>query len=259
MVQRVVAISSQDVYRAYGKIIGLEPGPVEPVPLAETALLRQRLFPYRGEHPRSQDDPLRRLDDYEKILVERAVMGDPDLPGTILRLPMVYGPRDQQHRSFEYLKQMDDQRPAILLDEGLAQWRWTRGYVENVALAIALAVMDERATGRIYNVGEVGALFTAEWVEKIGRTAGWQGEVVIVPKDRLPAHLQAGVNTDQHLVVDTSRIRKELGYTEPVPRDEAIRRTIAWERTHPPEQSDPGQFDYAAEDSILTELEKLGI
>ena len=34
---------------------------------------------------------------------------------------MVYGPGDYQHRLFEYLKRMDDQRPAIILDEIAAQ------------------------------------------------------------------------------------------------------------------------------------------
>jgi uncharacterized protein YbjT (DUF2867 family) len=38
--QRVVALSSQDVYRAYGRLIGIETGPVEPVPLDEDAPLR---------------------------------------------------------------------------------------------------------------------------------------------------------------------------------------------------------------------------
>lgn len=73
------------------------------------------------------------MDAYDKILVERAVMGDADPVGTILRLPMVYGPGDPQHRLFQYLKRMDDRRPAILMDEGAAGWRWSRGYVENVA------------------------------------------------------------------------------------------------------------------------------
>ena len=81
-------------------------------------------------------------------------MSEPELPGTILRFPMVYGPCDRQHRTFEYLKRMDDGRPVILLDEGQAEWRWTKGYVENLALAVVLAVTDERAAGRIYHVGE---------------------------------------------------------------------------------------------------------
>src|SRR5262245_57468213 len=34
---RIVVLSSGDVYRAYGRFIGLEPGPPEPTPLAETS------------------------------------------------------------------------------------------------------------------------------------------------------------------------------------------------------------------------------
>jgi nucleoside-diphosphate-sugar epimerase len=246
--QRVVAISSQDVYRAYGRLIRIEPGPVEPIPLAEDAPLRQKLYPYRERAGGPNDD----LYHYEKILVERAVMSDPKLRGTVLRLPMVYGPGDPQHRLFAHLKRMDDGRPAILLDEGLAHWRWTRGFVENVAYAIALAVGAERAAGRIYNVGEADALSMAEWVGEIGQVAGWRGKVVIVPRDRLPAHLMVDINTDQHLVVDTSRIRNELGYDEPVSREEALKRTIAWERAHPPDEKLSEKGDSAVEDVIPT-------
>jgi nucleoside-diphosphate-sugar epimerase len=121
--RRVVAISSQDVYRAYGRVNRTEPGPPDPVPLTEDAPLREKLYPYRGETPRAPEDPGRWNDDYDKIFIERHVMGDPKLPGTILRLPMVYGPGDYQHRLFPFLKRMDDRRPAILLGEGEARWR----------------------------------------------------------------------------------------------------------------------------------------
>src|SRR5271157_4350388 len=114
--RRVVAISSQDVYRAFGRVNGKEAGPVESVPITEESALRESLYPYRGETLRNQDDPKRWQDDYDKILVERIVMSDENLPGTILRLPMVYGPGDYQHRLFSYLRRMDDKRPAILLD-----------------------------------------------------------------------------------------------------------------------------------------------
>lgn len=247
--KRVITISSQDVYLAYGRLIRIEPGPPEPVPLTEDSPLRRKLYPYRH-----QAKPGDRLHDYEKILVEQLFMGDPEFPGTILRSPMVYGPGDHQHRLYQYLKRMDDNRPAILLEQGMADWRWTKGYVENIAAAIVLAVTDPSATGCIYNLGEEETLCEADWVRAIGAAAGWKGKVVTVPRSRLPEHLLSDINTDQHLVVDTSRIRGELGYREPVPRREALRRTIDWEREHPPEESDPGMFDYAAEDALLAEL-----
>ncbi|RKX76944.1 MAG: NAD-dependent dehydratase [Spirochaetes bacterium] len=252
--RRVIALSSQDVYLAYSKLKGSESGPEETTPIPEGAPLRRRLYPYRNEPPRDMEDPQKWIDDYDKILVERVVMSYPDLPGTILRLPMVYGPGDKQHRLFEYLKRMDDRRPVILLDKGLAQWRWTRGYVENVASAIALVVRDESSAGRIYNLGEVEALPETGWVEAIGKAAEWNGEIVVVPTGCLPAHLHPNINTRQHMVVDTTRIREELGYRENVDRDEALRRTVHWERTHPPQEPDLTMFDYASEDAVLAEL-----
>jgi nucleoside-diphosphate-sugar epimerase len=251
LAHRLVALSSGDVYRAFDVLRGVEPGPAEPVPLAEDASLRPRLYPYREEPPRAPDDPHRWRDDYDKILVERVVLGSPDLPGTVLRLPMVYGPGDYQHRLFGYLKRMDDRRPAILLGAGLARWRASRGYVDNVAAAIALAATDDRAAGRVYNVAEPDALPEADWVRAIGEAAGWRGEVVVLPDERLPAHLRQGLNPEQHLVVDSGRIRRELGYAEPVARVEALRQTVAWERAHPPATSPPEAFDYAAEDATL--------
>jgi nucleoside-diphosphate-sugar epimerase len=247
--QRVIAISSQDVYRAYGKLIGIEPGPIEPIPLTEESALRQKLYPYR-----EQVDPSHHLYHYDKILAEQVYLGSPALPGTILRYPMVYGPGDPQHRLFPYLKRMEDERPAILLDQGMATWRCTRGYVENVAAAVGLAVTDERAMGRIYNVGEEQALSEADWVRAIGAAVGWRGEVVVVPKERMPDHLVVNMNTAQPLVVDTTRIRDELGYAEAVSQGEGLRRTVDWERAHFPEKVDLRAFDYAAEDAVLAEV-----
>lgn len=244
--RRLVAISSMDVYRAYGRFHGSEPGPPESVPLTEEAALREKLFPYRRSG--------RGMDDYDKIPVERAVMGSPGLPGTVLRLPAVYGPGDQQHRIFSDLKRMDDGRPAILLEEDVAAWRWTRGYVENVADAIALAVTDDRAAGRTYNVGERDSLSQAEWVRAVGRAAGWHGEVMIVPKGRLPPKLRApDACYDQGLVGDTARIRTELGYEEQIDRDVALSRAVAWEREHRP-AGRVEWFDYEAEDALLEEV-----
>ena len=245
--QRVVAISSMDVYRAVNRIRGVEPGPPDPVPLAEVAPVREKLYL----------DP---NDNYEKILVERVVMGNPALPGTILRLPQVYGPGDPQHRIFHFLKRMDDGRPAIVLEEGYARWRTSRGYVDNVGAAIALAVTNARAAGRIYNVADAVAHSMAERAHLIGQAAGWTGQVLVLPKDRLPAHLVLDMNTDQHWVVDTTRIRQELGYAEVVSLEEGLKRTIAWERAHP--AADPAavgaMLDYAAEDAVLGELRQHG-
>jgi nucleoside-diphosphate-sugar epimerase len=165
---------------------------------------------------------------------------------------MTHGPGDYQHRLFPYLKRMDDRRRAILLSEGAARWRAPRGYVEDVAEAIVLAVVDERAAGRTYNVADREPLAEAEWVRRVGRAAGWDGNVVVLPDDRTPAHLRMPLDLAQDLAVDATRIREELGYAEQTDADEALRRTVAWERENPPERVDPAAFDYAAEDAALS-------
>lgn len=251
LTRRVVAISSADVYRAYGRLLRLESGEPDPVPLNEDAPLRESLYPHRA-HAEGLDDFKYH---YDKILVERVVMSDAALPGTVLRLPAVYGPGDPQHRLFGYLKRMDDHRPAILLEEKQARWRWTRGYVENVADAIALAVTDERAANRIYNVGELEALTEIDWVHAIGHAAGWDGEIIVMPKDSLPHHMTTDSDYAHHLVTDTSRIRSEIGYHERVSLKEALHETINWERAHPSAGVDPAQFDYTAEDDALARFQ----
>jgi nucleoside-diphosphate-sugar epimerase len=254
---RLVVVSSGDVYRAYGRLHGSEPGLPEPLPLTEDAPLRERRYPYRGAVPRAPDDPWRWVDDYDKILVERAAQSAPDLPATVLRLPMVYGPRDEQHRLAAYLRRMDDGRPAILLDEGLSDWRTTRGYVDDVGAAIALAAVSDRAGGRTYNVGEAEASTEVEWVQAIAAAVGWRGRIVPLTAARLPEHLRFPGSLAQSLVLDTTRLRRELGYAERVPRAEALARTIAWEREHPPPGPDRRAEEYAAEDTALQRGEAL--
>jgi nucleoside-diphosphate-sugar epimerase len=253
--ERVVAVSSQDVYRTYGILWRNENTSPNVTPIDEDAPLRSVLYPYR-RMAKGPGDPKY---SYDKIPVERVVMSDPGLPCTVLRLPATYGPGDSQHRLFEYLKRMDDARPFILLGEDEAHWRQTHGYVENVADAVALAATEVRAANRIFNVGEEDAWSRAEWVKSIGQAVGWSGEVVAMPDGLLPEHLKSPTVYEHDLVVDTSRIRKELGYAERVSRDEALLKTIAWERANPPAEVDPEQFDYVAEDAAVEKYRKAAL
>ena len=87
-------------------------------------------------------------------------------------------------------------------------------------------------------------------VEYIADAAGLQGEIRVLSDERTPAHLKPPGNYRQHWAVDSSRIRRELGYEEPVSIAEALRRTIEWEHTNPPADS-IWKFDYDAEDAAI--------
>jgi len=250
--RRVVVASSMDVYRACAVMHRLEEGPLEPVPLTEDSRLRTKLQTY----PAELMTVLRKFfgwidEDYDKIPVERTIMGDSDLPGTIADCQSVYGPGDYARRFHPVLKRIDDGRPAIIYEEGLAAWKAPRGYVENVAAALGLAAVEDRAAGRIYNVAETPVFSELEWARKIAAATGWTGGFVVLPWDRTPEHLRQPGNSAQHWEADSMRIRNELGYREPVSIEEGIRRTIDWERANPPGEFNPHRFDYPAEDAAI--------
>ena len=191
--RRIVVPSSGDVYKAYGIFMGIEPGPPVPVPLDEDAALRTVRYPYR-----KPDTPREALEFYyDKVLVEAVVLSRPDLPATILRLPKVYGPEDNRDLSTVYGFRHHP------------NWRWTHGFVDNIGFAIALAVLDERAAGKTYNVGETPTPTVAERLR------------FLPPRPDHPLFDRAA-NFDQDIVYDTSRIRRELGYREVKDEREAM-------------------------------------
>ncbi len=184
-----VVLSSQDVYRAFGRIWKTEPGPPDPLPIDEDAPLREKVID----------------ESYDKTGMEAA------------------------------LAELD--RPVT---------------------SIALAVTHGAEETRAYNVGEPETFSEREWISKIAAVTGWDGEVVLLPAGRLPEYLrQDSFDLSQDFVVDTSRVRNELGYSEVVPSEEALRRTVEWERANP--QTEPAhplfadRFDYDAEDTAITQ------
>ena len=248
---RLVMLSSMDVYRAVGILHGTEAGPLQQLPLTEDSELRRNLHPYKPEAMQT----LRMIfpwvtSDYDKIPAERVVMNDHALPGTVLRLPMIYGPGDPLHRFCPIVRRVEDGRRHIIFPEPQAAWQSPRGFVTNVAAAIALAATDRRATRRIYNICEEPPFSELEWAQKITREMEWDGDFVVLPPERTPRHLLQPGNYAQHWTASSARIRDELGYTEPVGIEQAIQQTIRWERENPP-TTPLAQFDYPAEDAAL--------
>ncbi|MGZ4868371.1 MAG: NAD-dependent epimerase/dehydratase family protein [Candidatus Angelobacter sp.] len=251
---RVVALSSMDVYRAWGVFYNMEPGGLQELPLTEDSELRTSRITYPPDVLKKAQTIYGWLDDeYDKIPVEQAVLSDAKLPGTILRLPMIYGPGDPAHRFHSVLKRIDDGRKQIIFADDVAPLRTPRGFVEDVGLAVALASTSPQAAGRVYNVCESEFFGELDWARKIAAATSWTGEFVVLPHDHTPKHLLWPGNTAQHVAASSERIRKELGYREQLSREEAIRRTIAWERDNPPAMP-LAQFDYAAEDAALAQF-----
>ena len=107
--------------------------------------------------------------------------GQADYDATILRFPMIYGPRQVAPREWCIIRRiLDGRRRIIVPDGGLKLER--RGFVDNVAHAVLLAVDKGReSAGQIYNVGDETIWSLREWIEAIASYLNHECELVSMP------------------------------------------------------------------------------
>jgi nucleoside-diphosphate-sugar epimerase len=243
-IERSVHVSSVDVYEAWGAF--QEDRASRPVPFDEEAPLRKNLYLYRGKNPR--------LENYDKILMERTVLGaGPGFPACVVRFPVVYGPWDRQRREWGLLRRILGSRPVLM--GGGASWLVQRVFVRDAARAIALVLGCAEAVGHVFNVGEPSTMTMRQWAEAIGCAAGREVSFRVIPDSLLPAHLAMYRSHEQHIITDTGKIRRIAGYCEERSAEENLRTSVAWHMANPPAE-DLG--DYAkqlqAEDAALAAL-----
>lgn len=233
--RRYLVVSSMDVYRAYGSLhAGVES---DPVPVDETSPVREERYPYRGQ--------IKGMDDYDKLDVEEVYL---ERGATILRLPMVYGPRDGQRREEFVLRRVRAGRDRIPVGSGT--WLGTKGFVDDVARGARLAVEADGLAGEVLNLGESRTYPMGMWTQMILDAAGSTAELVRVADDALPADLDMTGTIPQHLLVDSSKARDLLGWTD-TPAPEALRSSVSWHLDNPPPEASD---DFTADDEALASV-----
>lgn len=229
---RLAVLSSMDVYEAYAALLAGRA--TEPVPIDETGRLRRTRYPLAGRMPGG--------DDYDKLDVEEPYL---DRGAAVLRLPMVYGEHDPQRREWPVLRRIVAGR--IRIPCGPGTWLWSRGYADDCATATCLAVEIHAAAGETFNVCEAKTLTVRQWHERIAAAADAAAEFVEVPAELVPEDLGTTATTAQHLLMDPSKARRILGWTQTDP-DDALARSVRWHLDHPPDGEEPV---FAADDEAL--------
>jgi nucleoside-diphosphate-sugar epimerase len=213
---------------------------------------------------------VRRVQETEEAILRRHADGTFIL--THLRYPNLYGPRQLAPREWSVIRRIRDGRTTVpVLDGGLTLE--SRAYVENAAQAVLLCVdKPEASAGRVYHVADAVTPTDGERALAIAAAMGAKISLVGYPPAagrpayfwgggrNLEAMGRPGPPPTHHKLLDSSRIRAELGYADTVPFDEAIQRTVAFYLEHPLEPGgdeelkigDP--FDYAAEDQFAAAL-----
>lgn len=233
---QLVVLSSQDVYAAFSLANAGAEG--VGLPITETSPIRPERFPHRGLVPGRED--------YDKLDVEPRYT---ERGGTVLRLPMVYGEHDPQRREEFVLRRVRAGRTEIPVGSG--SWLWTRCYCGDVAAAVLAALGNSAAAGQIFNVGDVVTRSIRGWAEMILTAAGHPAELVQVPEAEVPADLWITRNVPQHVLADSGKLQRDLGW-QPAPVPDSIERSVRWHLANPPEAGQDGpDDDFAADDKAL--------
>lgn len=186
-----VVLSSQDVYQAHA---GLRAGRCDaPVPLTEGSELRRERYPYCGAGLAQVPD------DYDKLDVE-----DRWCPrgATVLRLPLIYGPRDWQRREELVLRRLRAGRRRIPI--GAGNLLWTRAHVDDLATGVLAALETRAADGWTINLGEPHTWPLSVWAGQIIAATGADAELVRVPDTALPPDLALTAAPAQHFLASVA-------------------------------------------------------
>jgi nucleoside-diphosphate-sugar epimerase len=236
---RFVMISSSDVYAAFEAIEKREPA-LHPLPITEDAPLRTGPYP-------EWDGP-----DYDKVgaeLAARRAWLAGRLPSIIVRYPGVYGPGPV--REWYWVKRIRDGRRRIIVPDGGLNI-FHRGFTANLAHAVCLA-LESGSPGHAYNAGDDVQFDVRQVTDMIALALDHDWEVVSVPAEAWPYGTPYSLYRG-HLLLDTTRIRNELGYQDVVSPQEGLRVTVEYLASRKPgrvSQIGPGAFDYTAEDQVI--------
>jgi nucleoside-diphosphate-sugar epimerase len=225
---RYLLLSSVDLYRNYGGLLRRETPPVQHEPAKEGDPLRGFRYPYRGNDRRPQAVDADLLENYDKIILEEAAKAEDSFATTVIRAPMVFGPGDKQRR-FRWAIDAVRAGGTIRVDERAAGWPNSYVYVDDLAEGIALAATSPAAAGQTYNVGQPFVRTPVEWLQAFADLLDVEISIGTVPPGQQGLLWERAEASDLRypLTLDSSRIRRELGFRETVPEADALRATVA--------------------------------
>ncbi len=172
-------------------------------------------------------------------------------PGTIVRLPALYGPRQPRNAEWFFVKRVLDERKRVAVPEGGFQI-CHRGFVQNMARGVVQALTNAKAVGQVYNLGEEKLYTLAQLARAVARALDYEWDIYSVPGHLWPTPY------NHTSFYDLRKARTQLRYRDRmIPRD-GLELTIGWLCQSPPgeEWSWPGierPFDYAREDALIEE------
>jgi dTDP-L-rhamnose 4-epimerase len=232
-VRKVVAASSQAIY-GEGAYECAEHGSVQPEMRSLERLLDRRWEPVcpicgRDVKPALTPEQARWNGEtpyaVSKLAEERTVVGmgkQLGIPTVGLRYAVTFGPRQSVFNPYTgivsvFSTLLLNDVPAVVYEDGLQTRDFA--FVRDIALANLMVMDDERADGRVLNVGRGKPVSVIELIEKLAAAYGRE------PNYTVPGEFRPG--DVRHLVHDASAIR-ELGWRPESSLEQGLAATADW-------------------------------
>lgn len=163
------------------------------------------------------------------------------LPLVTFRPPFVYGPGNPFYREQFFWDRLRAGRPIIIPGDGHRLMQFV--YVSDLVEALVRSMVEPRAVGEAFNIGDPKPLTHFEFVEKLAHVSNTEANLVRVPRDTI---VQAGGNPMQEPYyfgeyLDIPPITENIGKVTRMlkmkltPTDAGLRDTYRWyTRNHKP-------------------------
>ena len=199
----------------------------------------------------------------KKAAIERVLLGQTDLPASLIRAGAIYGPGGSVREWYFVKRVLDGRRLVMLGDRG--QSRFHPVSTENLAELIWLAA--EHPGQRVVNAGDPGPPTLLEISRAIAAALGHEWTEVLLPTLGEPC--ETPWSCPRPVVLDMTEAAFEVGYRPVTTYERAVPATCEWlveaTKEHPWQELMPRMaeylqdaFDYEAEDELLGELVKGG-
>lgn len=161
------------------------------------------------------------------------------LSATILRISYIFGRGDIPlelwgGRNPEFFQRLQRGEPIPVPGDGHTLLH--PGHVEDLAQAFLLCLQRENSVGQVYNIGGERSVTLKHYVNAIGQAMEKEPCVEWGPMDSLMPLLVGQGLADregllflmEHMAVDISKARRELGYQPQISLEEGMRDNIQW-------------------------------
>ena len=163
-----------------------------------------------------------------KLEAEAVIRKQKEVPWTIFRPSVVYGPRDSKDRIFWYLSRLVKGGPILLANDGAQSFRLT--YSEDVARAYAKAIELTESKNQVYYLAQREIVTFKMLLEKSAEALKIPLETISVPLEML-GDLAGPMGGFGNFVPDITKVTKELDFA-PTPFEKFAVSTAKWFRDH---------------------------